>query len=201
MNQRNRRHPLHCGVATWHAGRFNAGMTRLLTVLSACALLGACSSTQKEPPRQIPIGKANVLPLALSDEFSFRKVSIFLNDPRDLNAVRPTLSPMLNFERQRVNFGAVSGYDRAERYGHYYNIWWRSKRPANLTVRFEYRQENLGSHVQAKEFKYENAQGTIESKFTIIGDEYAEDGKVTAWRVLLIENGKIVGLRQSFLWN
>jgi hypothetical protein len=28
-----------------------------------------------------------------------------------------------------------------------------------------------------------------------------EDGKVTAWRAVLIENGKIVALNQSFLWN
>lgn len=176
-------------------------MIRSLAVLSACLLLGACSSTKKEPVRQIPIAKANVLPLALSDDFQIRKVSPFFNDPRDPSAQRPTLSPMINFERQRVNFGAVSGYDRAERYGHYLNIWWRAKRPANLTVRLEYRQENLGSHVQAKEYFYENAKGTIESKFTIIGDEYAEDGRVSSWRVLLIENGKVVGLRQSFLWN
>jgi hypothetical protein len=176
-------------------------MIRFLAVLSACFVLGACSSTKKEPPRQIPIAKANVLPLALSDDFEFRKVSLFFNDPRDIYAQRPTMSPMINFERQRVNFGAVSGYDRAERFGHYFNVWWRAKRPSNLTVRLEYRQENLGSHVQAKEYRYEDVQGTVETKFTVIGDEYAEDGRVSAWRVLLIEDGKIVGLRQSFLWN
>ena len=38
-------------------------------------------------------------------------------------------------------------------------------------------------------------------EFTVIGDEYKEGGKITAWRVLLIENGRAVGLYQSFLWN
>ena len=176
-------------------------MTRLLATFATCLALAGCSTVQKEPPRQPPIAKASVLPLQLSDDFSFRKVSSFFYDARDPSAQRPTQSQMINFERQRVIFGAVSGYDRLERYGHYYNVWWRTKRPADIIVRLEYRQENLGSHVQAKELFYPAAKGTIESKFNIIGDEYTEEGKVTAWRLLLIENGRIVGLRQSFLWN
>jgi hypothetical protein len=95
----------------------------------------------------------------------------------------------------------VSSYDRQERFGYYYNVWWRSDKPADVTVRLEYRQQNLGSHVQAKEMFYPAAKGTIESKFTVIGDEYSEDGKITAYRLLLIQNNRIVGLRQSFLWN
>jgi hypothetical protein len=55
--------------------------------------------------------------------------------------------------------------------------------------------------VQAKELFYPAAKGTIETKFTVIGDEYADDGRVTAYRLLLIQNNRIVGLRQSFLWN
>jgi hypothetical protein len=34
-----------------------------------------------------------------------------------------------------------------------------------------------------------------------VGSDYFEDGRVSGWRVLLIENGKIVGLTQSFLWD
>jgi hypothetical protein len=176
-------------------------MIRLLATFAAGLAFAGCSSVKKEPPRQPPIARANVLPLELSDDFSFRKVSLFFYDGRDPSAQRPTQSQMINFERQRTIFGAVSGYDRIERYGHYFNAWWRSKRAADITVRLEYRQENLGSHVQARELHYRGAKGTFESKFSVIGDEYSEDGKVTAWRLLLIENGRIVGLRQSFLWN
>ncbi len=108
---------------------------------------------------------------------------------------------MLSFERQHVNFGAVTVIDRLQRYGYYYTFFWRSSRKADLTVRFEYRQLNLGSYVQAKELFYPAAKGTIESQFKVIGDDYLEEGKVTAWRALLIENGRIVGVTQSFLWN
>ena len=68
-------------------------------------------------------------------------------------------------------------------------------------MRFEYRQANLGSYVQARELVFPGAKGSCKAEFNIIGDDYFEDGRVTAWRALVIENGKIVALNQSFLWN
>jgi hypothetical protein len=68
-------------------------------------------------------------------------------------------------------------------------------------VRLEYRQEKLGSHVQAQEIHYDHVSGSLKTNFAVIGDDYNEDGKVTSWRALLIENGRIVALNQSFLWN
>jgi len=172
-------------------------MIRPFAALLAAAALFACSSP-KEPLRQIPIAHASVVPLALSDDFEISKVTKFLNDARFL---KPTDNQMLIFERQRVNYGAITGVDFAERRGYYFNVWWSAKRHADITVRLEYRQESLGSHVQAKEVRYPEAKGSQESKFTIIGDEYTDGGKITAWRILLIENGRAVGLYQSFLWN
>ena len=172
-------------------------MIRLLAVLLAAAAFSACSAP-KEPLRQLPIARANVVPLALSDDFEFRKVTKFLNDPR---FQKPTEDQMILFERQRVNYGAITSTDYVERMGYYFNVWWRAKRQADLILRIEYRQEKLASHVQAKELSYPAAKGTVQSKFTVIGDEYKEGGKITAWRLLLIENGRAVGLHQSFLWN
>ena len=147
---------------------------------------------------QIPIAYANVVPLALSDDFKIEKVTKFLNDPRYL---KPTDDQMLLFERQRVNHGAITAVDFLERRGYYFNVSWSARRTADITVRIEYRLENLGAHVQAKEMRFPFAKGSHETKFTVIGDEYRESGKVTAWRVLLIEEGRAVGLYQSFLWN
>jgi hypothetical protein len=67
-------------------------------------------------------------------------------------------------------------------------------------VRFEYRQQKLGSHVQAQEVAYGKVSGSMQTEFKVQGDEYHQDGQVTAWRVLLIEDGVVVGLQQSFLW-
>ncbi len=172
-------------------------MKRLLFVLLAPALMAA-SSFAAPQPQTVLLPKANPLPLALDDAIQFRKTSIFVSDPK---SDKPTLNDMLNYQRQAVNFGAITNFDRASRYGYYYNFYWRAKRPANLVLRFEYRQQELGSYVQAKEIAYDNPKGTIESKFSVIGDDYNLHGRVTAWRALLIENGKIVALNQSFLWD
>ena len=163
-------------------------------MLASLAL--AATAFCKESPRQLD--KANALPLALNDAYQFRKTKIFLNEPEVL---KPTTDEMIAFERQRVNFGAVTLVDRMQRYGNYYTFFWRSNHKADLTVRFEYRQQKLGSYVQAKELFYPAAKGSVQSQFQVIGDDYLEEGKVTAWRALLIEDGKIVGLTQSFLWN
>lgn len=168
-----------------------------LTALACAAVSPAASPKPKpEPPRQLD--KAKVLPLALDDAFQFRKTKTLLNDPE---FEKPTIDQMIRFERERINFGAVTSFDRQQRYGHYFTFFWRSTRAADLTVRLEYRQSNLGAYVMAKEQFYPAAKGTAKTDFEVIGDEYKQDGRITGWRVLLIENGKIVALGQSFLWN
>src|SRR5688572_10719053 len=96
-------------------------MKPLLLTLAAVAL--AATGMAAELPRQLD--KANVLPLALDDAIEFRKTKLFLNDPL---LIKPTLDPMISFERQRVNFGAVNSYDRRQRYGHYFTFFWRAER-------------------------------------------------------------------------
>jgi hypothetical protein len=170
-------------------------MKCIYVLMLASAL--AAATVGAAPPATL-LNNANPLPLALDDTIQFRKTNIFVNDPQ---AEKVTLSEMINFERSRMNYGAIMAADRLARYGYYYTFYWRTKRPANLTLRFEYRQEKLGAHVLAQEFSYNNAKGSVRSEFHVIGDDYHDEGKVTAWRALLIENGKIVALNQSFLWD
>jgi hypothetical protein len=101
----------------------------------------------------------------------------------------------------RMDYGGISAEDRRHRFGHYFTFWWRSNRKADLTLRLEYRQANIGSTVQARELYYNGVKGTVKSEINVIGDDYEEDGRITGWRAILIENGKIVGLNPSFLWN
>ena len=169
-------------------------MKRLLLLLAP--LCFAVASFAVEHPRALD--KASVLPLALDDAFQFRKTISFLNDPE---LQKPSFDAMINFERTRINYGAINGYERRLRYGHYYTFFWRSTRKADLILRFEYRQQNLGALVQAREFFYKDAKGSFKTEFQVIGDDYQDDGKVSGWRCVMIENGKIVGLNQSFLWN
>ena len=171
--------------------------TCLLLLAAVLALMQPVWAANPPAPL-IPIDKAAVLPLALDDAFEFRKTKLFLNDPLYFT---PTVDQMVAFQRQRVNFGAITNVDRRQRQGHYFTFFWRAKRAADLTVRLEYRQENLGAYVQAREVSYKEAKGSYQTDFKVIGDDYLNEGRVTAWRALLVENGRIVGLTQSYLWN
>jgi hypothetical protein len=167
-----------------------------------------------EEPRVLT--KVNPLSVALDRDFEFRKTKLYLlADPvaRPIGDKASKLSSALpdskgatiqdasiTFERQYHLYGVVTALDLRQRYGNYFTFFWRAKRDANVTVRLEYRQEKLHAHVQAQEISYPNARGSHRTELKVVGDDYLEDGRVIAWRCLLIENGRIVAENRSFVW-
>jgi len=148
-----------------------------------------------------PIEQANVLPLAITDDFEFRKFEIFKSAPPVTGATpTPTRDLMIDFERSHRLWGGIDGADYAAKTGQYFTFFWRSKRPAYLSLRLEYRQANLKNYVQARELYYPNAKGSHTSEFAIVGNDYENDGPITSWRAILIENRKIVALLVSRTW-
>jgi hypothetical protein len=188
----------------------------------ALLLCAGSAAAQTEEPR--PQGKTLSLPVALDPNFQFRKTKIFTLEaevPKGLLKARAATNvsastatssskstapnqvlqeQSLLFERSYRLYGAVTGFDQRQRFGDYFDLYWRSKQPASVMVRFEYKQEKLRAFVQAKELNYSRARGTCESEFRVIGDEWANDGPVLAWRCLLIANNRIVAEKRSFLW-
>ncbi len=153
--------------------------------------------------------KVNSLPVALSDDFQFRKTKLFYLSEAPPKSRKTGLSSSQNlgiaeasmtFERTYRMYGAITAADQRQRYGNYFDFFWRAKRPGNITVRLEYRQEKLRSFVQGREITYANATGHHKTEFAVIGDDYFNDGRVIAWRCLLIENGRIVAENRSYLW-
>jgi hypothetical protein len=195
-----------------------------IVLLLLIPLVGAFGGTQQQPrllDRVVP------LPMALSDDFQFRKTKLYLltetapgrenTSTSDQTVQSATKSGKLSntapssksttvqdasirFERQYRLFGAATKLDQRDRYGNYFDFFWRARRAANLTVRLEYRQEKLHAHVQAQEASYPNARGSYKTEFKVVGDDYLDDGRVTAWRCSLIENGRIVAERHSYMW-
>ena len=173
-----------------------------LALAVAVSLFASFSNTEASKANTAavkPVPVAAPLPLALDDSFQVEKVFSVLVDPAVTGAVSST---WLQMESARRYFGAINSFEQRLRDGHSYTIHWRVRPAAknDVTVRFEYRQQKLGSHVQTKDATYSKASGSMQTEFTVQGDEYQQDGSVTAWRVLLIQAGRVVGLQQSFLW-
>ena len=170
-------------------------MLRVLTILGVALSLAGCSTTSTEV---VQVLKPQALPLSIDSRFEFRKVKTFLNDPE---TYKPTRDEMIRFERERAQFGAVTSEEQRQRKGNYYTFFWRTRVPGEVTVRFEYRQANLGPYTMAKEVVYPEGRGSHATKFSVNGTSYQNEGPVTQWRAILIREKRIVALTQSFQWN
>lgn len=172
-------------------------LPKLPVVLSLAAMfLTGCAATPEGPATRL--AKTGVLPLALDDSFEFRKILQSLFDPAFIEPA--TRNEPIVFERARRTWGAVDSVEIQKRHGNYYTVFWRSGKAADITLRLEYRQAGLGNHVMAQERHYSQARGNFRSTFEVIGDEFLENGRVTAWRLLMVVDGRIVALSQSYMW-
>ncbi len=180
---------------------------RALAFLATAALTGLLAGcTSDQPPIHL-LTRANALPLALDPGIQVRKVKYyFLENPNVLGERLTATNDQeqsIAYERQYLSYGAISASDIRQTYGDYYTFFWRNThpQPVHLTVRLEYRQQKTGGFVQAREVDYPAAQGSHVTRFSVNGDDYLQEGRVSAWRILLIENHQtIVAFRQSYLW-
>jgi hypothetical protein len=209
-----------CALTPASTSRFITEMRFAVALLALIFLtLSAPGKGAREEPKVIE--KVTPLPVALDPNFEFRKTKLFFlseKAPKASERAHQTTSTLgaksnspnqktatlqdapIVFERQYRLYGAVTTLDRRQRYGDYFDFFWRAKRPSDVTVRLEYRQEKLHEHVQAQEITYRSVRGTHKTEFQVIGDDYFDDGRVIAWRCLLISNGRIVAENRSFLW-
>jgi hypothetical protein len=181
--------------------------------------MGTALAREQAEPRLLQ--RVTPVPVALDRDFKFRKTKLFF-----LGEKAPSTKEKVNksgaqqasstaaaskstsvvqeasitFERQYRLFGAVTKYDQHQRFGDYLDFFWQARRPANLTVRLEYRQQKLHEHIQAQEISYQNVRGSNKTEFKVIGDDYFDNGRILAWRCVLIENGHVVAENRSFLW-
>lgn len=188
----------------------------------AAALLLSAGSVIAAEAQPGTSANASSIPVGLDPNFSFRKTKIFtlsdqpigvkgkaanssqtLGKGKNANQNQKSVAQeaSMTFERSYRLYGAVTVADQHQRYGQYFDFFWRARRPADVRVRFEYKQEKLRAFTQAKEVSYRQARGTNRTEFRVVGDEFLDDGKVLAWRCLLIEHSRIVAEKRSFLWD
>jgi hypothetical protein len=157
------------------------GITRLLQV-SACSaffVLTGCSTTDSGP---VEITKVNPYHVQ--------------NGP----FVR-TEDLMVDFEQRRYIYGAIENSEKAELYGNYYTIFWKSETKSPAIVRLDYRQGSTGLKVHTQEVSVSETKRSNVTKFQVTGDDYQRDGKVTQWKVSIVENGAVVAEYKSYLWH
>jgi hypothetical protein len=195
-----------------------------IALLGLIPLVSSFARTAEEPKL---IARVMPLPVALDPDFQFRKTKLYLLNENTLGQGKGAQTDQtaqnagkggklsntapssksttvqdasITFERQYRLFGAVTKLDQRERFGNYFDFFWRAKRPAELTLRLEYRQEKLHAHIQAQEVSYPNARGSYKTEFKVVGDDYFDDGRVIAWRCCLIEGGRIAAETHSYSW-
>lgn len=111
---------------------------------------------------------------------------------------RAAADQAIPFEYKHYMYGAITSQEKRDREGHYYTVMWRVEKTGPVTIRFEYRQGDSRSEVKRQEAGATGQRGTV--KFEVNGADYQTGGKVTAWKITLLQNGDVVGSQQSFLW-
>ena len=162
------------------ASAFRPLMTRLVAAVLVSAGAVSCSSVSKGPGGQV------------------NKVKHYHLIPNERYI---TQDPSLNFERQYLLYGAVTGSEQMDRAGQYYAILWKANdRTQPVTVNFEYRQSDSGLQSESQEIVVDQVRRSNWTKFQVTGGDYLADGRVTAWKVTLKQNGEEIASQQSYLW-
>jgi hypothetical protein len=145
----------------------------------------------------LALGAWSVVSCASHPESGITRVKIYRLDPTaDVDQAEPSIP----FEQKHFLYGAVSDEDREARRGNYYTVFFRTPdRSTPVRARFEYRQSATGFKVYAKETEVGAGKGMV--RFEVTGPEYHERGRLLGWRVILTQNGQMLGERKSYLWD
>ncbi len=108
--------------------------------------------------------------------------------------------PMARHERVRRFHGAVSMEERAQKLGQYYTILWQAEAGVKKEILFEYQQAKSGSLVKTMKRQLDANAASGKEEFSVIGDNYFDNGRVLTWRISLIVNGKTISTEQSYMW-
>jgi hypothetical protein len=113
--------------------------------------------------------------------------------------------PMVRGEIQRRLHGAVTVAERRQKVGQYYDVQWNrgelGKKSKEVPVRiiFEYQQAGTASLIK-RQVRDLRCREKCAVEFAIKGEDYAKNGRILTWRILVEEQGRVVAKEQSYLW-
>jgi len=143
---------------------------------------------------------AVLLPLACAGPHEALMVKQFqLRDVRDSVGD----DPMVRNEKLRRLHGAVSMEERRQRLGQYFTVLWED--PGGVgngepELVFEYQQGGTASLIKRMVRRFEPSQPAGVAEFSVIGDDYFNNGRVLTWKVTLRRGTRVIATRQSYLW-
>ena len=109
--------------------------------------------------------------------------------------------PSVTFERGYRMYGAVTALDQHQRFGNYFDFFWRARRTADVHGATRVSAGKVARlRAGARSSSILHARGHHKTEFAIIGDDFFDDGRVIAWRASLIVDGRIVATTRSYLW-
>ena len=115
--------------------------------------------------------------------------------------VLKTPDPTILFERQHYLYGAFTAAEQIKRTGNYFTVMWRAQdRTQPVTVRFEYRQEKTALDVKKQEQEVTEIRRNNVTEFRVVGKDFEDGGRVTAWRVTLLRGKEELVSQNSYLW-
>ncbi len=177
-----------------------------VTLAVAASMVAAVAEDAPVPKEPEETGFTHIVPgledeplsVELDGKFKIGKIHEFINDPK---YTRVKENRPVGFEFKYINHGAVTEEERMRRQGHYFLLNWENAgAPANVVVRFDYRQEGRREEVKTLEIEYPVAQGSQKAKFEIIGESYKLYGRIHSWRLTIIKDEVVVAERKSFVW-
>lgn len=130
------------------------------------------------------------------DKFTLRSIKI-----------EDTDHAMVRGDQQKRLYGAVSLKEHQQRIGQNYVLRWNLKNQelsnngnsqAQLVFRFKKAATGAKIHTLTKLYPYSTHRGKWE--VNNIGDNYAKNGRILAWRADLIYGGRGIASKESYLW-
>jgi len=98
--------------------------------------------------------------------------------------------------------GAVTKVERTNRLGDYYTVYWNHLGPevSDAKIIFDYQQATTASKVLTRSLPIPAGKDSGSVEFRITGEAYQQGGNVLAWRARLIQGGKVIAVKRSYLW-
>jgi hypothetical protein len=124
-----------------------------------------------------------------------------VHDVQDDSTFRAANNESLLYEIRYLNWGAVTREQLRARQGHYFTITVaNSGPPADLTMRFEYRQVKSKQLVRTLVQEKKHVDGAVRAYFGVVNHAYLGYGPVSAWRFTVLRAGTVVAEAKSYLW-